>query len=254
LDLASAEGTIAAESAHGSERSFAALEALTRLMTKTFGETMLRQLFLLIHKVLRIDFPEGGMAQMGAREFIPYTPGDWPPRLDVAVLAGMGVHERLERRNALEAVLIQQEKLQQNGLGNGILADLQTYHSALADWTAAGGVPNGARYWLDPRSEESVKAQQTSAQQAQEQQQKTEQLQNAIATSEAQASGAGTLRQFINDQAQLRFDYWKESLSASVEELKIDAQHGTDNGDPEEVEELIDTGEDRAGVVDTETT
>ena len=248
LDLASAEGTVAAETAHGAERNHTALESLTRLMTKTFSETLVRQLFLLIHATLRHDFPEGGMAQMGGREFVEYTPGDWPARLDVTILAGMGVHERTERRNALEAVLIQQEKLQQSGLGNGILADLTTYHAALADWTAAGGVPNGQRYWVDPRSEPSIKAQQQSAQQAQEAAAKQENLQLTFAGSEAQAEQGRTIGEFINDQAKLRFDYWKANLDSAVEELKLE------NGEAQaQVDELQETGEVRSGAADVET-
>ena len=247
LDMQSGEGQIATETAHGAERNYTALEALSRMMTKTFSETCIRQLFLLIHRTLRVDFPEGGMAQLGGREFIPYTPADWPMRLDVTIIAGMSLHERMERRNALEAVLIQQEKLQQSGLGSGILADLRTYHDALTDWTAAGGIRTTARYWIDPRSEESLKAQQSASDQAQAQAEKTEALQTALATAEAEASQGGTMRQFLADQSQLRFDYWKATLDSAVEEVKIDAQHGTSNGEPGEVDALQDVGELRTG-------
>ena len=247
LDQQSAEGQIAAETAHGSERNYTALEALSRLMTKTFSETCIRQLFLLIHQTLRFDFPEGGMAQLGGREFIPYTPSDWPARLDVTIIAGMSLHERMERRNALEAVLIQQEKLQQAGLGGGILADLRTYHDALSDWTAAGGIRSTGRYWIDPRSEESIKAQQQASEQAQAQAVKQEGLQMAFAASEAQAQHGRNVGEFINDQAQLRFDYWKGTLDSAVEELKIAAKVG-ENGAAEKVEELQEGGAERSGV------
>ena len=253
LDQQSAEGQIAAETAHGAERNYTALEALSRLMTKTFSETCIRQLFLLIHATLRQDFPEGGMSQMGGREFVPYTPADWPMRLDVTIIAGLSLHERMERRNALEAVLIQQEKLQQAGLGGGILADLRTYHDALTDWTAAGGIRTTGRYWIDPRSEESLKTQQQSAQSAQEQQAKQEELQMTFAVAEAQAVQGRNIGEFIGDQQKLRFDYWKATLDSAVEEVKIDAQHGTDNSEPEQVDALQEAGAAEAGVVNPET-
>ena len=103
-------------------------------------------------------------AQVGS-EFVAYSPGQWRSRDKLEIVAGMSFNERAERRGALESVLIQQEKLHAAGLGGGILTDLRTYHDTLIDWTAAGGVSNARRYWVEPRAPESIKAQQASAQQ-----------------------------------------------------------------------------------------
>lgn len=242
IEMHSPEGTIAAATAHGTEREFTSLEALSRLMTKTFGESLVRQMYLLIHNVLIVDFPEGGMAQVGGREFVPYAPADWPLRYEVTVIAGMGSHERAERRGALEAILIQQEKLQQAGLGSGVMADLTTYHAALVDWTAAGGVRSTGRYWIDPRSPESLEAQQRIEEARQMSEAQNAAVQEAFVSLQAQVDQQKNVTGFVTDQQKLSFDYWKATLESAQKEQATDAQYGTANAEPDQVDALQAAG------------
>ena len=246
LELSSTPAFVAGDNtASGIERQFSSKEALARLMTRTIAETMIRQTFLLIHDVLITDFPNRAEQEIGS-QFVAYSPGDWSYRDKLMITAGMSFSERTERRAALESVLIQQEKLHGAGLGGGILTDLQTYHDTLLDWTSAGGVSNARRYWVDPRSPESIKAQQAatareqqSAQQAQFQQEQFLRVQLGI-TQDRLA------RDILKDTTELRFDYWKSTLDSATQEQTVDAQYGTADAEPGQVDALQDEGERRA--------
>ena len=245
LDLQDAQLQLASESAHGVERQFTAKEALSRLVTRTLAETMIRQAFRLIHQTLSEDFPDRAEVQIGGA-FVEYRPGAWRSRDRIEIVAGMSFNERLERRGALESVLIQQEKLHQAGLGGGILTDFQTYHDTLIDWTSAGGVSNARRYWIDPRSEKSIEAQQRSEEQRQQQQQASQFQQDQFLRAGLKVEDDKITRGVLEDTRRLRFDYWKSVLDSSMQEQAVDAQYGTSNGEPDQVDELQDVGEDRA--------
>ncbi len=245
LDLQSAQLQVAGETAHGIERQFTSKEALARLITRTLAETMLRQCFLLIHETLRTDFPDAAEQQIGSA-FVEYSPGAWKYRDRLMIVAGMSFNERAERRGALESVLIQQEKLHAAGLGGGILTDLQTYHDTLIDWTAAGGVSNARRYWVDPRSPTSVEAQRKSAEAAQAQQLASRFQQDQFLRAQVGIEKDKVVRELLKDTRELRFDYWKETLQSALQQQTVDAQYGTDDGEPEAVDALQGEGARRA--------
>ena len=247
LDLQSAQLQVAGETAHGIERQFTSKEALARLITRTLAETLIRQTFILIHAVLREDFPNRAEQQVGS-EFVQYAPGDWRRRDKLEIVAGMSFNERAERRSALESVLIQQEKLHNAGLGSGILTDLQTYHDTLIDWTAAGGVSNARRYWVDPRSPESLKAQQVAQQNAQQAQQAQQFQTEKFLETQLNIEEDRLARNLTKDQNDLTFDYWKATLDSAISEQTQDAQWLTNDSEPADVDQLQETGQQRAKV------
>lgn len=245
LDLSSAQMQVAGDSAHGIERQFTSREALARLITRTLAETLIRQTFVLIHRTLREQFPEQAEAQVGS-EFAQYEPGDWPFRDELDIVAGMSQGERAERRGALEAVLIQQEKLHQAGMGGGILTDLRTYHDTLLDWTAAGGVQNARRYWIDPRSEASITAQKSAQETAQQQQAAQQAQQNQFLEAQIGITQDRLAFDMLSEAMEKRFDYWAKTLEGRLKEQSINAQWGDGNDDPAATDENLDTGEQRA--------
>lgn len=221
LDLQAAQPATAggANTAHGLERQYTSKEQLAQLITRTIAETMVRQLFLLIHATLRRDFPGERSAEAG-NAFVTSDPAQWRPRFRLQIVAGMSYQERQERRLALEMTLGQQEKLIQAGFA-GILVDLQTYHATLIDWQQASGVPNAARYWVDPRSPESLQQQEQkqAAEAANAEQQ--QQLQAALVTSETRTERTKQISDILQAKDQLAFDYWEATLKSAIEEMKL---------------------------------
>lgn len=245
LDLQNAQLQIAGETASGIAQQFQSREALSRLITRTLAETLIRQTFLLIHRVLRDDFPDRAEVQVGS-QFAEYEPGKWQFRDELTIVAGMSFAERSERRQSLETVLVQQEKLQQAGLGDGILVDLRTYHDTLLDWTAAGGVQNARRYWIDPRSKESIQAQQLAQQRSQQQQAQQKQQTDQLVATQVGITQDRLAFDVLSDAMDKRFKYWEATLEGRLKEQAVDAQWRTTNADPAATDESLETGEQRA--------
>lgn len=241
LDLQNAELQLAGDTAHGIERQYTSKEQLAQLMTRSLAETLIRQTFFLIHETLRRDFPDQAQVQLGS-QFIAYEPGRWPYRDQLTIVAGMSVSERLERKSLLEQVVLQQEKLFQAGLAEGILVDLNTYHSTLLDWVSSGGVQNARRYWIDPRSETSLQAQQQAQQRSQQAQQAETALSDKLFDTQVKIESDKNITSLLESAGQLQFDYWKGTLDSELKEQQLDAQHDTDDGDPEQVEALQAVG------------
>lgn len=231
LDLQSAELQLAGDTAHGVERQYSTKEQLAQLMTRTIAETLIRQTFLLIHETLREQFPDRAEVQVGQAQFVEYRPGTWRYRDRLTVVAGTSVAERAQRVLALEKTLAQQEKLIMSGFA-GILVDLQTYYSTLLDWLAATGVQTPRRYWIDPRSPESLQAQQQKQQAQQVAAQQEQALSQQLFDSQRQIEQDKNTVDLVKQASQMRFDYWSETLKSEIDELRITMQYA--NGEQAE--------------------
>lgn len=231
LDLQAADLQVAGETAHGVERQFTSKEQLAQLITRTIGQTLIRSMFVLIHDALREHMP-GQQSIMVGSEFVNFEPEQWIPRDQVRIVAGMSAGERLQRRQALEGIVMQQEKLAQAGFDD-VLVDLATYHDTLLDWAAAGGIDQPSRYLIDPRSEQAQAALQQKSEAAQAEAEKQEQLQNQLFETQVQLQQLETRRQEQEHATQLQFDYWNATLKSGIEELRISAQA---RPDPAQVE------------------
>ena len=239
LDLQAAELQLAGETASGIERQFTAKELLAQMISRTLGETLLRETFLITHSTMRLFFPDVIEVEV-AGDFIQIRPSDWQPRTRMKMIAGLSAGERRQRKSALEALIMQQEKLAQAGL-DGVLMSLDTYHAALVDWSEASGLPSADRYWISPNSQESQQAQQqkqqTQQQQAAEAERQQQQQFSALIGVEQQKTDLDAFKH----STQLRFDYWDRTLKSEIEELRI-----TTEGDAE-IDTDQEVGRDRAG-------
>ena len=241
LDLQNAQLQLAGDTAHGVERQYTSKEQLAQLMTRTLAETLIRQTMLLIHEELRRQFPERAEINLG-NQFISYAPGDWPVRDELTIVAGMTVSERRDRRAALEGVLMQQEKLFGAGMGAGILSDMQTYHSSLIDWTSAGGLRNPRRYWIDPRSDQSIEAQQTAQTQKQQASEQQANVERRLFDTQLQIENSKVRADLLKSAGQIQFNYWKETLDSSLQEQQFDLQYGGNLSEPQQTDELQAVG------------
>jgi hypothetical protein len=220
LDLQTAQMQIAGDTAHGVERQMSAKEQMAALICRTLAETLIRETWILTHRALRTYY-NGTLTVRAGGRFEQAQPSEWPERERVNVKAGLSVGERSARRFALEAVLQHQSMLYSAGF-DGVLVNSENYHSALMDWTRATMLDNGERYFIDPRSEESQQAAQAKAQQAQQAQQMQQQVAQQLANAEQQKQQLENMFDAWKTQQQLGFDYWRESLQAELEQLKLE--------------------------------
>jgi hypothetical protein len=222
LDLQAAEMQVAGQTAHGVERQMSSKEMLAAQMTRTLANTLIRTVYGMVHKAMRLYIPDEIKFRRGGRT-VTVNPGEWREREEITVKAGLTLAERQQRQQRLQTVIARQDYLYSNG-GDGTLVSEEQIYTATVDWCRAGGIDNAERYFMDPRSPESQQAAQQKAQQAQEQQayqQRLLALQQQIEDRKANNEDAKVFedaRQFDRD---LQFRYWKEGSENELKEAEI---------------------------------
>lgn len=204
----------------GADRVLSEQEMIAALMTRTLGETLIRSLFLLIHKTLRrhyrlpITVKRGGQWQQ-------VNPVQWPARTRLNIKTGMSAGERNRKVTNLGFLLQVQMQLMQSG---SPMANPGTVHKLLMDWSRAAEIDGGDNYFTDPASPEYQQA----AQQMQASQQQMQQLQLQLQT----------LPEQIKMQiAQMDDRREREiaQLKAELEEAKL-TMEGIDNAQQREID------------------
>lgn len=166
LDLQTAEANIAGHTAHGTERQYSSREQLAGMMARTFGETMLRSLYMLVHRVMRTHMQQE-LSLKFRGEWQRTDPREWTERLELDVHMGQSQKDHDRRLGLLREILGQQYQALQAG-GNGELVDLSKMHNTLTQFIEAAGIPAPDMYWIDPRSPQAVQASQQKARKAEE--------------------------------------------------------------------------------------
>ncbi len=215
LDLQSAEAQIAGHTAHGTERQYSAREMLAGLKARTFAETAIRGLWMLVHRTMRTHM-RGTVELKRAGEWQRTDPKEWLERSRLKVNTGLTPAERVQRVQALQQVVMTQREAMSAGL-NGILTDATKVHAAVTDYCKAAGLAAPDSYWIDPASPEAQQAAQSQAQQAQQERAMAQAREDGI----LQATWA--LERYKTD-AELKYKYLDSLLDAEIEEAKLTGQ------------------------------
>jgi hypothetical protein len=184
-------------------------------MTQNIADTLIRSTFLLAHAVLRENFEQPVPIKRGSR-WVTATPAEWPPREELEVAIGMSPGERARRSAVLDKMLQTHLQLEQMGF-NGILTDIDGFYSLLMDWARISGVDNPERYYIDPQSEGSIKAQESRAKAAQ-----AREKQNAALVSEAvNLQKIDTAAKKYDGDADRAVQVWEKKIDTKLEYAKL---------------------------------
>lgn len=247
LDLNTAQMQIAGDTAHGVERQMSSREQMAALMCRTLAETLIRQVYLLVHRGLR-EWMQEPMSARVRGQFVDSDPAQWPYRDRVNVKSGLSIGERQARRGAMEAVIGQQEKLSQAGY-EGVLVNSQGYHAAIQDWARSAMIDSADRYFMDPASPESQKAANDKAAQAKQMQDIQMQMQQQAVTSEQQAQAIESAISKYKADVDASLKYFAEVMGAELEVLKL--QQTSPTVEALQVEGIERSGEAGASAVST---
>ncbi len=177
LDLQSGDAQLLQSStqigAGAANSMMAAMERQAECMTRTLSETLLRNVFLMIHRVLRTDFGQPVMIRL-AGQWQSVDTSQFRPRTRLNVKTGLSPTERSRKIAALAQVVSLQTQLLGAGL-SGQLVDLTGLHRALKDLCRAQMLDG--EYFVDPQSEAAQKAAQAAQQQAEKDRQQAMALQ-----------------------------------------------------------------------------
>ena len=200
LDLQSAEAQIAGHTAGGTERQYSAREKAGKMMALTVAETLIRDLYRLVHRTMRTKM-QSTLDLKRHGEWQTTDPRQWKERTRLRCTAGKTLQEKIRRAASLEKVIAAQERFIGARQG-GILTDMTKAHNALINWCEASDLEAAEQYWIDPSTPKAIEVAQRRAQEQQQAAQAERQQQNQLLA------------------LSLNFERWKESLEAKVELLK----------------------------------
>jgi hypothetical protein len=188
---------------------------MTALMLRTWAETLLSALYVLVHTTLREQW-QGDLMVRVNEQWQPVQPSSWPDRDAVQVSIDQGQGARAYTAQALGMVIQKQEQMFAQGAG-GVLVGLPQVFNAFNDWGRCAGLPNIERYMLDPSAPAQVQAAQQKAQAAQQQAQAQGAIMQAIA--EMQAGVEAWKAELEN-----AYKYFDTAVHAFIEEAKLTGQ------------------------------
>lgn len=199
----------------GLDRAFSVAEQLAAHMTQNIADTLIRSTFLLAHAVLRANFDQPVSVKVGGR-WNTAVPSEWPEREELTVKIGMSPGERARQQAVLDKMLQTHLQLEQMGF-NGILTDIDGFYLLLMDWARIAGCAHPERYYIDPQSEGSLKAQEQRAKASQ----KREQQQTALVTEAVSLQKIDTAAKKYDGDADRAVRVWEKKVDTQVEYAKL---------------------------------
>lgn len=207
LDMIGAEMQIASDSAHGTERVYAAKEILVSYIATNLAETMIHSLFLLAHAELR-DGDGGPINLKVSEKWVTVDPRTWQARSACNVNVAPSFGERMLQANTLGMAMQMYGQAMAAGL-DGIMCTADGLYKMACDWLRLNLIDNPEAYYLDPSSQQ---AQQASQQKQQAQQQQMDMQAKILALPEQIKA---QYEVYKADQ-KTSFDYFNAVLDAMV--------------------------------------
>ncbi len=212
---------LANDSAHSFERSMSAMELSNALLARTFGETLIKGIFLEMHNIIRTNY-RGELSRKIRGEWITTVPSEWKKRTSITISIGASNAERMRQSQAMDALINKQAAL---AAENSIMFDEKKAYKAIIASVSLSGVKNAQSYFINPSSEEGQAASQSKAQQSQELKQKEEEMTQAIAKSQKDLAEAEIMKgqaalqaqqvKFENDVLKNQLLMLKEQMAAA---------------------------------------
>ena len=198
------------------------LEKVTALCSKNFTETLVQSTYKIVHKYLRLYFPEQMQAKIGG-QWAQTDPSQWQEREQVNVTVPPTPSERIMQQIALEKVLVQSQMEIQSGKA-GVTTDESKIYQIKLDHMRMSGIENPDKYLIDPNSPEAQQAAQQNQMAQQQEAQRQEQKQDMITQAQLQLQS----RTVDNQQAEVMRNYEadKEELAQKYDESF--KKYGTD--------------------------
>jgi len=168
VDMNTAEMQVMKSSAEAAGGMMLNREKMAGWMCNNLVQSLMKGVFILVHKTLKTHFNE----EMGAKmrgKWSKTNPRSWKDRAHVVCLTGMTDTERNQKQRGLQELL----QLQMAWLGqgaDGVITDKSKIYNSAADWIRASKLGNPEEYLVDPQSKESQQAQKARTQQGQMQQ------------------------------------------------------------------------------------
>lgn len=208
LDMAGAEMQIASDSAHGTERVYAARELLVSYMTRNLAESLVRGLFLKAHAELR-DGEGGPITIKIAETYQAVDPTTWPQRNHCNVESGYSMGERMQKLGVLGGMIDKYVAGLQMAAGE--MFTLAGLYKMVNDYMRLALIDNPESYFIDPNSDAAKTAGKLKQDQAAQQAQMANEAAQALVLIPEQVKA---LSKQQSDNEELQFKYFDAVLDA----------------------------------------
>ncbi len=216
LDLQAAEMQLNERmGSEGLDRALSVREMLAALFMQLIANSLLRNLYLLVHATLREFWDEPVPVRIGDK-WIEQVPSNWPERESVTIKLGMSPGERARRSNALNGEYDKQIAMLELG-GDDIVVNMERIYNNRMDFLRTNEIPNPERYWIDPTSDASKRARARKQEQAaQDTAARRALMQQAVALEQMRVAES----KYEHD-SELGYKYWSDVLKAELKEAEI---------------------------------
>jgi flagellar biosynthesis GTPase FlhF len=114
------------------------------LVARTFAETGVKDLFILVHRLVRKNYTKPDIIRL-RNKWVEVDPRGWKNRKDLTISVGLGSGNKDQQLMHLNSILAFQEK----ALALGITSPDKIYN-ALAKLTQNAGFKNPEEFWTNP--------------------------------------------------------------------------------------------------------
>ena len=216
--------------AHGVERVMTAMESMVAAYIDNFSQTVIRPLYLHIHRLLREHGAEMQLNLGG--QYITTDPSKWQPRTKINVVTGAGLGEQSRKSQAMINVLMAQKELMM--AGSGLVTEENLYQS-LMDSAKYSGIDYPEQFFVDPSSPEAQQAAQAKQQAAQAEAQKQEQqmmmqaqFQQSLVQMTEDTKRMKAQMDMLNDKLDRDLETEKELNAFSLKATELELVHNED--------------------------
>jgi hypothetical protein len=114
------------------------------LVARTFAETGVKELFKLVHRLVRTTLTKPDIVRM-RNKWVEIDPREWKDRNDLSISVGLGAGNKDQQLTHLMSILQMQKEAMQIGITSP-----EKIYNALAKLTQNAGFKNPEEFWTNP--------------------------------------------------------------------------------------------------------
>lgn len=202
------------KTASGMAQVMSAAQQRMELVARTFAETGVKELFMLVHKLVRTHMTKPDIVRL-RNKWVEVDPREWKNRKDMTISVGLGAGNKDQQLVHLNNILQMQKEAIQVGL-----TDPSKIYNALAKLTQNAGFKNPEEFWTNPAE--------NPPQQQEPQQTEADKLVQGQLMVEQEKAKAAIEQEQIRSQNDIIIEREKIAAQAELERFKAQLKAETD--------------------------
>ena len=203
------------KTATGVAQIMSAAQQRVELVARTFAETGVKELFKLVHRLVRTTLTKPDIVRM-RNKWVEVDPREWEDRKDLSISVGLGAGNKDQQLVHLTSIL----QMQKEAIAVGLTSPEKIYN-ALAKLTQNAGFKNPEEFWINPVNTPAQEGQQDKPSEAEIM------IQGQLAI-EKQKADAQLQQEQVRSQNDVTIEREKIASQAELERFKAQLRAETD--------------------------